>query len=97
MDVFSQALSLSNASRNLSTAGELVNLMSVDCQKILEIASNFSMIWSTPIQIIVGLVFLFRTLGVSVFAGLAMTILLMPMNIISGKLAQKYQVKHYFL
>jgi hypothetical protein len=77
----------------LSTAGELVNLMSVDCQKLLEISSNFSMIWSAPLQIIFGLVFLFRTLGaLSVLSGVAIMILLMPMNIVSGKLAQKYQV-----
>ncbi|XP_028401273.1 multidrug resistance-associated protein 1-like [Dendronephthya gigantea] len=91
--VYRKALVLSNASRNLSTAGELVNLMSVDCQKILEITSNFAIIWSTPLQIIFGLVFLFRTLGVSVLSGLAMMILLMPVNMCSGKLAQKYQKK----
>ena len=51
------------------------------------------MIWSAPLQIIFGLVFLFRTLGaLSVLSGVAIMILLMPMNIVSGKLAQKYQV-----
>ena len=84
---------MSNKSRNLSTAGELVNLMSVDGQKLLEIASNFAIIWSSPLQIIVGLYFLFDTLGVSVISGVAVMILLMPMNIVSGKLAQKFQVK----
>ena len=76
----------------MSTAGELVNLMAVDCQKLLEVSSNFSMIWSAPLQIILGLVFLYRTLGVSVFAGVAMMLFFMPMNLVSGKLAQKYQV-----
>lgn len=70
--------------------------MAVDCQKVLEIASNLSVIWSSPLQIIVGLVFLFNTLGVSVLSGIAMMILLMPMNIVSGKLAGKYQVKVAF-
>ena len=51
------------------------------------------MIWSAPLQVIFGLVFLFRTLGISVLSGVAMTILFMPMNIVSGKLAQKFQVK----
>ena len=67
--------------------------MSVDGQKLLEIASNFAVIWSAPLQIIVGLYFLFDTLGVSVLSGIAVMILLMPMNVVSGKLAQKYQVK----
>lgn len=56
------------------------------------VASNFSMLWSTPLQIIVALVFLFRTLGVSVLSGVAVMIIMMPMNIVSGKLGQKFQV-----
>ncbi|XP_046853052.1 multidrug resistance-associated protein 1-like isoform X2 [Xenia sp. Carnegie-2017] len=91
--IYRKALALSNSSRNLSTSGELVNLMSVDCQTLLNVASNFSIIWSSPLQIIVGLFFLFRTLGVSVLSGLAVMILLIPMNMVSGKLVQKFQKK----
>ena len=56
------------------------------------VASNFSMLWSTPLQIIVALVFLFRTLGVSVLSGVAVMIFMMPMNIVSAKLGQTFQV-----
>lgn len=89
----SQSLVLSNSSRSKSTAGEMVNLMAVDCQKLVEVSSNFSLVWSAPLQIIVALIFLFRTLGVSVLSGLAVMIIMTPMNVVSGKLGEKFQVR----
>ena len=71
----------------------MVNLMSVDSQKVLDVASNFAVIWSPPVQVVVSLVFLFLTLGVSILSGLAVMILLTPSNMVSGKLVQKFQVR----
>ena len=41
-----QALVLSNAARKESTVGEVVNLMSVDAQRFMDLMSYINIIWS---------------------------------------------------
>ena len=50
-------------------AGELVNLISVDCQKLEEATMFITFIWSCPLQIGLALYFLYLELGSAVFAG----------------------------
>ena len=51
------------------------------------------MIWSCPIQICLAIFFLYLELGVSVFAGLLVMILLLPLNGILASFQRKLQVK----
>ena len=44
--------------RRSSTMGEIVNLMSVDSQKLLEICVFLHLVWSVPLRIIAAIVFL---------------------------------------
>lgn len=84
---YEKSLVLSNTSRQQSTTGEIVNLMAVDAQRFMEVVTYLHMIWSAPLQIALALYFLYDLLGPSVFAGLAVMLLLIPVN---GVLA-KYQ------
>lgn len=63
-----------------STIGEIVNLMSVDAQRFMDMMPFLNMIWSGPFQIGVALYFLWNTLGPSTLAGVAVMILLIPIN-----------------
>ena len=76
-----------------STTGEIVNLMSVDAQRVGDILPYINFIWSSPLEISLALYFLYRTLGVSVFAGVGIMVLLVPLNIVVGKQVEKLQVK----
>ena len=76
-----------------STTGEIVNLMSVDVQRIADIISFINGIWSIPLQMSLALYFLYQTLGVSVFAGVGTMILLVPVNIVVAKQVEKLQVQ----
>jgi len=58
-----QALRLSNASRKESTVGEIVNLMSVDAQRFMDLTAYLNMLWSAPLQIALSLYFLYQILG----------------------------------
>lgn len=71
---------VSNAARKESTVGEIVNLMSADAQRFMDVTNFIHLLWSCPLQIIVSLVFLWEELGPSVLAGLATMILLVPLN-----------------
>ena len=51
------------------SAGEIVNLISVDSQKIEDAAIMLNMLWSCPLQVGLAIYFLYDTIGVSVFVG----------------------------
>ncbi|KAI8422379.1 hypothetical protein MSG28_006239 [Choristoneura fumiferana] len=78
--IYRKSLRMSNAARKESTVGEIVNLMSVDAQRFLELTAYLNMIWSAPLQIALALYFLWGILGPSVLAGLAVMIVLIPVN-----------------
>ncbi|XP_072337955.1 multidrug resistance-associated protein 1 isoform X3 [Scyliorhinus torazame] len=78
--VYRKALVISNAARKTSTVGEIVNLMSVDAQKFMDLITYLNMIWSAPLQVILAMYFLWQNLGPSVLAGVAVMVLLVPIN-----------------
>ncbi|KAL0104452.1 hypothetical protein PUN28_017289 [Cardiocondyla obscurior] len=84
--IYRKALRMSNAARKESTLGEIVNLMSVDAQRFMDLTAYINMIWSAPLQIALALYFLWNILGPAVFAGLAVMIILIPVN---GLIANK--------
>uniref|UniRef100_A0A673JUE1 Multidrug resistance-associated protein 1 n=1 Tax=Sinocyclocheilus rhinocerous TaxID=307959 RepID=A0A673JUE1_9TELE len=69
--VYRKALVITNAARRTSTVGEIVNLMSVDAQRFMDLITYINMIWSAPLQVILALYFLWQNLGPSVLAGVA--------------------------
>ena len=60
---------MNNEARKSSTVGEIVNLMSVDCQRLQDMSGQLWMIWSAPVQILLATVLLWQQLGPSVLAG----------------------------
>lgn len=58
---------MSNSARKESTVGEIVNLMSVDAQRFMDLTTYLNMIWSAPYQIALALYFLWETLGKQMF------------------------------
>ncbi|XP_074036470.1 multidrug resistance-associated protein 1-like [Leptinotarsa decemlineata] len=89
--IYRKALRVSNSARKETTVGEIVNLMAVDAQKFIEVGSNLNMIWSAPLQICLSLYFLWKELGPSVLAGLAVMIIMIPVN---GFIANKVKNLH---
>ncbi|KAJ3280788.1 hypothetical protein HDU79_011375 [Rhizoclosmatium sp. JEL0117] len=78
--IYQKALRLSPAARQSSTIGEIVNLMSVDAGRLGDLTTYFHIIWSGPFQICLALYFLYFTLGVAIFAGVAVMLLMIPVN-----------------
>lgn len=88
---------MSNESHKTSTVGEIVNLMSVDAQRIQDVTGYLYMAWSAPLIIGVALYLLWGILGPSVLAGLGAIILLMPINAVVMKFQRKLQVRTLLL
>ncbi|XP_075072065.1 ATP-binding cassette sub-family C member 2 [Mixophyes fleayi] len=92
--VYRKALTVSNAIRKESTVGETVNLMSADAQKFMDLANFIHLIWSSPLQIAISIVFLWVELGPSVMAGLGVMILLIPINAVLATKSKTFQMKN---
>ena len=70
----------------------MVNLMSVDAQRLMTLMTYIQVLWSAPLQITVAVYFLYNTMGVSIFAGVAVMILLIPLSVLGTRLSGKLQV-----
>ncbi|XP_021092874.1 multidrug resistance-associated protein 1 isoform X2 [Heterocephalus glaber] len=92
--VYRKALVITNSARKSSTVGEIVNLMSVDAQRFMDLATYINMIWSAPLQVILALYLLWLNLGPSVLAGVAVMILMVPFNAVMAMKTKTYQVAH---
>lgn len=87
LTIYKKALTLSTAGRKNFTTGEIVNLMSVDIQKVIEFVQMVNLIWASTLQIIIGLYLLWQQLNLATLAGIGVMILMMPVNgVITKKL-----------
>ncbi|XP_076239794.1 multidrug-Resistance like Protein 1 isoform X1 [Calliopsis andreniformis] len=91
--IYQKALRLSNSVRKESTLGEIVNLMSVDAQRFMDLTAYINMIWSAPLQIVLALYFLWEILGPAAFAGLAVLLILIPVNLLITNRLKTLQIR----
>ncbi|XP_074237719.1 multidrug resistance-associated protein 1 isoform X9 [Saimiri boliviensis] len=92
--VYRKALVITSSARKSSTVGEIVNLMSVDAQRFMDLATYINMVWSAPLQVILALYLLWLNLGPSVLAGVAVMVLMVPFNAVMAMKTKTYQVAH---
>ena len=89
--IYRKSFKLCNSAKKEYSLGQIVNLMSTDAQTIQEVLPTLNMLWSMPFQIILVLYFLYHELGVAVFAGAVILVLLIPFNIFTSRLSRQYQ------
>ncbi|KAH9514953.1 Multidrug resistance-associated protein 1 [Bulinus truncatus] len=92
--IYKKALTMNSESKKDSTAGEIVNLMSVDCQRVQDVMNFFFFAWTTPLQVVIAIAVLYSYIGVSVFAGLAVLLLTVPLNSYVAAKQQELQVEN---
>ena len=74
--------------------GTIINLMAVDSFKVSEISAYLHFLWgSTPVQLVLCIVLLYRILGWSALASIVMMVLVMPLNLFIAKQFTKVQKK----
>ena len=69
---------MNSTAKKTSTVGEIVNLMMVDTERILSLDLHF--LWSIPMTLTVGVYFVWQELGAATLAGIAVLLLLVPLN-----------------
>ncbi|KAG8191790.1 hypothetical protein JTE90_026825 [Oedothorax gibbosus] len=90
--VYKKALVLSNSARKDFTVGEVVNLMSVDTQRVMDYVQMVNLLWSAPLQIVISIYLLWQQLGLATLAGLGVMILMIPLNAAISIYIRNFQV-----
>ncbi|NXJ08863.1 MRP3 protein, partial [Odontophorus gujanensis] len=91
--IYRKSLVITNSAKRSSTVGEIVNLMSVDAQRFMDLMMFLNMLWSAPLQTCLALYFLWQALGPSVLAGVAVMVLLIPFNSAVAIKTRAFQVE----
>ncbi|XP_058780377.1 ABC transporter C family member 13 isoform X1 [Vicia villosa] len=78
--IYEKCLFVNLAERSKFTNGEIQTFMSVDADRTVNLCNSFHDIWSLPLQIGVALYLLYTQVKFAFVSGLAITILLIPVN-----------------
>ena len=92
--LFMEALKMSNTSRRTKSTGEIINLMSVDCDKIEQLPVLSHYLWNAPLMTLVTAVVLWQYLGPYALTGLLAMIAMLVVNfVVLVKLVATFQVR----
>jgi ATP-binding cassette, subfamily C (CFTR/MRP), member 1 len=89
--IYKKSLALSNDGRQAKSTGDVVNLMSVDTQRLQDVSQYAQVVWSAPFQITLCLFSLYNLVGPSMLAGIGIMIIMIPINGIISRIMKKYQ------
>lgn len=78
--IYAKSLRLSNESRATKSTGDIVTYMSVDQQRLSDLAQWGQQVWSAPLQITLCMISLYQLVGASCFAGVAAMLIMIPVN-----------------
>ncbi|EEC13294.1 multidrug resistance protein, putative [Ixodes scapularis] len=89
--IYRKTLRLSSESQKVYTIGELINLISVDADRIFKLSITFGYVASGVPLIIITLILLWQYLGVACLAGVVVMLVIMPVVAIAVSFGNKYQ------
>ncbi|XP_004626306.1 multidrug resistance-associated protein 4 isoform X1 [Octodon degus] len=91
--IYRKALRLSNLAMGKTTTGQIVNLLSNDVNKFDQVTIFLHFLWAGPLQAIAVTALLWMEIGVSCLAGMAVLIILLPLQSCIGKLFSSLRSK----
>ncbi|XP_072883234.1 ATP-binding cassette sub-family C member 4 isoform X1 [Hemitrygon akajei] len=83
--IYRKALRLNNIALSKTTTGQIVNLLSNDVNKFDQVTIFLHFLWVGPLQAIAVVVLLWHEIGPSCLAGIAVLLILMPLQTLFGK------------
>ncbi|XP_027446287.1 multidrug resistance-associated protein 4 isoform X3 [Zalophus californianus] len=91
--IYRKALRLSNMAMGKTTTGQIVNLLSNDVNKFDQVTIFLHFLWAGPLQAIAVTALLWMEIGISCLAGIAVLIILLPLQSCLGKLFSSFRSK----
>lgn len=95
--IYQKSIVLSQESKQKKSTGDIVNLMSVDTQRLQDLVQNLQIIWSGPFQVVMCLVSLHNLIGNAMWIGVAILVVTVPLNTVIFRflrILQKQQMKN---
>jgi ATP-binding cassette subfamily C (CFTR/MRP) protein 1 len=95
--IYSKSQRLSNEGRASKSTGDIVNYMAVDTQRLQDLTQYGQQLWSAPFQITLCMLSLYQLVGYSMFAGVGIMVLSIPLNGVIARYQrnlQKRQMKN---
>ncbi|XP_066130855.1 ATP-binding cassette sub-family C member 6 [Saccopteryx bilineata] len=89
--VYRKVLALSSGSKKTSAIGDVVNLVSVDVQRLTESVLYLNGLWLPLVWIIICFVYLWQLLGPSALTAIAVFLSLLPLNFFITKKRNHHQ------
>merc|ERR1719400_1457572 len=83
--IYRKSLRLSSKARQQFTTGKITNFMSADAQRLVDSVPFSFFVIIGPIELVLCLGLLYRLLGTAVLAGLAVLVLVTPLNLWASK------------
>lgn len=83
--IYQKALNLSPESKKSYSTGEIVNMMSVDVNRIQDLNNQFQMLISAPIKLVLCIISLYSLLGNAIFAGILTMMIMIPINTFASR------------
>ncbi|KAJ5759824.1 Metal resistance protein YCF1 [Penicillium odoratum] len=90
--IYAKSLRLSSEGRSAKTTGDIVNHMAVDQQRLSDLTQFGTQLLSAPFQITLCMLSLYQLVGPSMFAGVGVMILMIPLNGFIARLMKKLQI-----
>ncbi|ETI44573.1 hypothetical protein F443_10730 [Phytophthora nicotianae P1569] len=78
MLVYEKSLKISSQTKSTLGSGRILNMATIDTNRILELFYVIHYSWAAPIQLIIGMLLLVHYLGTASFAGVIIMIILLP-------------------
>ncbi|XP_006879633.1 PREDICTED: multidrug resistance-associated protein 4 [Elephantulus edwardii] len=91
--IYQKALRLSNTAMGKTTTGQIVNLLSNDVNKFDQVTIFLHFLWAGPLQAVAVTALLWMEIGISCLAGMAVLIILLPLQSCFGKLFSSLRSK----
>ena len=91
--IYAKSMRLSNEGRASKSTGDIVNYMAVDTQRLQDLTQWGQMLWSAPFQIVLCMLSLYQLVGISMLAGVAAMLLMVPINGLIARIMKNLQKK----
>ncbi|CAN6326540.1 unnamed protein product [Urochloa humidicola] len=91
--VYEKSLALSSQSRRSRTNGEMINIVSVDADRVGTFAWFMHEFWLLPLQVGMAMFVLYSTLGLASLAALGAAVAIMLANVPPGEMQERFQEK----
>ncbi|XP_058898290.1 ATP-binding cassette sub-family C member 4 isoform X4 [Kogia breviceps] len=91
--IYRKALCLSNLAMVKTTTGQIVNLLSNDVNRFDQVTIFLHFLWAGPLQALLVTILLWMEIGISCLAGMAVLIILLPLQSCIGKMFSSLRSK----